>query len=89
MAVSSRQKDQSKRKHDHLSACTYRMEFLGGGCQRWSEEIETESTDIDGQRNKEGGGDDRVETEACSLIKNSGSDGQPVKMSEYWSDVNM
>ena len=36
-----------------------------------------------------GGGGDVVETEACSLIENSGSDGQPVKMSEYWSDVNM
>ena len=36
-----------------------------------------------------GGGDDGVETEACSLIGKSGSDRQPVKMSEYWSDVNM
>ena len=36
-----------------------------------------------------GGGGDGVETEACSLIGNSGSDRQPVKMSEYWSDVNM
>ena len=35
------------------------------------------------------GGGDGVETEACSLIGNSGSDRQPVKMSEYWSDVNM
>ena len=25
----------------------------------------------------------------CSLIGNSGSDRQKVKMSEYWSDVNM
>ena len=32
--------------------------------------------------------DDGVETEACNLIGNSGSDGQPVKMSEYLSDVN-
>ena len=30
-----------------------------------------------------------METEACSLIENSGSDRQPVKMSQYWSDVNM
>ena len=36
-----------------------------------------------------GGGGDGVETEACSLKGNSGSDGQTVKMSEYWSDVNM
>ena len=35
------------------------------------------------------GGDDGVETEACDLIGNSGSNGQPVKMPEYWSDVNM
>ena len=31
-----------------------------------------------------GGGDDGVEKEACNLTGNSGSDGQPVKMSEYW-----
>ena len=36
-----------------------------------------------------GGGGDGVETKACSLIGNSGSDRQPVKMSEYWNDVNM
>ena len=36
-----------------------------------------------------GGGDDGVETEAYNLTGNSISDGQPVKMSEYWSDVNM
>ena len=35
-----------------------------------------------------GGGGDDVETEACNLIGNSGSNGQPVKMVEYWSDVN-
>ena len=26
--------------------------------------------------------------QACNLIGNSGSDGQPAKMSEYWSHVN-
>ena len=36
-----------------------------------------------------GGGVDGVETEARSLIGNSDSDRQPVKTSEYWSDVNM
>ena len=36
-----------------------------------------------------GGGGDGVETEACSPIGNSSSDRKPVKMSEYWSDVNM
>ena len=64
MAVSSRQKDQSKRHHDHLLSCTRRVE-----------EIVKESTD--------------VETEVCSLVGNSGSDRQPVKMSEHWGDLNM
>ena len=36
-----------------------------------------------------GGGGDGVKREACSLIGHSGSDRQAVKMSEYWSDVNM
>ena len=36
-----------------------------------------------------GGGGDGVETEACSLIGNLGSDRQLVKTSEFWSDVNM
>ena len=36
-----------------------------------------------------GGDGDGVETEACNLIGNSGSDRQPVKMSEYWSDMNV
>ena len=36
-----------------------------------------------------GGGGDGVGTEACNLMGNSGSDGQPVKRSEYWSDMNM
>ena len=31
MAVSSRQKDQSKRKHDHLLFCTYRVDFEKAG----------------------------------------------------------
>ena len=35
------------------------------------------------------GGGDVVETETCSLIGTSRSERQPVKMSEYWSDVNM
>ena len=42
-----------------------------------------------GQRDKLGGGGDVIETEAYNLTGNSISDGQPVKMSEYWSDVNM
>ena len=34
--MSYRQKDQSKRKHDHLMSCTDRVEFWGGGCRHWS-----------------------------------------------------
>ena len=51
--------------------------------QHWNEEIEQESTDVEGQRDKRGGGGDGIDTEACSLIENSGCDRQPVKMSEY------
>ena len=36
-----------------------------------------------------GGGGDGVKREACSLIGSSGSDRQPLKISDYWSDVNM
>ena len=36
-----------------------------------------------------GGGGDGVESKVCNLMGNSGSDEQPVKMSEYWSDMNM
>ena len=32
---------------------------------------------------------DGVETEACCLIGNSGSDRKPVKISDYWSYVNI
>ena len=42
-----------------------------------------------GQRDKLGGGGDVIETEAYNLTGNSISDGQLVKMSEFWSDVNM
>ena len=35
------------------------------------------------------GGGDGVETYSCNLVENSSSDGQRVKMSEYWSDVDM
>ena len=35
------------------------------------------------------GGGDGFETEACSLIGNSGSGSQPVKMSDCWYDINM
>ena len=54
MAVSSRQMDQRNRKHDHLLSCTYRVEFWGSWCQHWSEETKKESTDVEGQRDKQG-----------------------------------
>ena len=43
-----------------------------------SEEIEKESTDHKVREIRKGGGGDGVETEACSVIGNSGSDRQPV-----------
>ena len=49
-----RQKDQSKRKHNHLLSCTYRLGLWGGGCRHWNKEIEKESTDVEGQRDKLG-----------------------------------
>ena len=54
MAVSSRQRDQSKRKHGHLSSHTYAVEFWGGECRHWSEKIEKKSRDVEGQRYKQG-----------------------------------
>ena len=64
------------------------MEFHGDGFWHWRQEIEKESTAVEGQISRSGVGDG-VETEACSLVGNSGSDRQPMKMSAYWSDVNM
>ena len=51
--MSSRQKGQNKRKHDHLSFCVYRMGVLGGRCQHWNEEIERESTDARDRKDKQ------------------------------------
>ena len=84
MAVSSRQKVQSKRKHDHLSSCTYKVEFeeagSGTGAKRPRRRLQMEKV----REISRGGGGDGVETEAYNIIGNSSSDGQPVKMSEYW-----
>ena len=83
MAPSSRQKDQSKRKHDHLLSCTYRVDFeeadVGTGAKRSRRRVQMlKVREI--SRAEE---DDGVETEGCNPIGNSGSDRQPVKMSEY------
>ena len=52
MAVSSRQKGQNERRHDHLSSCIHIVEVLGGGCQHWNEEVEQETRDEGYQRDK-------------------------------------
>ena len=51
--MSSRQKGQNKRRHDHLSSCVYRVGVLGGRFQHWSKEIEKESTDARDQKDKQ------------------------------------
>ena len=45
MAVSSRQKGQNERMHDHLSSCIYIVEVLGDVCQHWNEGVEQENRD--------------------------------------------
>ena len=53
MAVSSRQKSQIERRHDHLSSSVYIVEVLGDGCQHWSELVEQENRDEGYQRDKQ------------------------------------
>ena len=52
MAVSSRQKGQNERRHDHLSSCVYIVEVLGDVCQHWNEVVELENRDEGYQRDK-------------------------------------
>ena len=52
-AVSSRQKGQNERRHDHLLSCIYMVEVLGDGCQHWNEEVEEENGDEGYQRDKQ------------------------------------
>ena len=66
--MSSRQKFQNKRGHDHLSSCIYRVGVLGGRCQHWSEEIGRESTDARDQKNKQEKVVDGVETKAGNFV---------------------
>ena len=53
MAVSSRQKGQNERRHDHLSSCIYIVEVLGDECQHWNEVVEQENRDEGYQRDKQ------------------------------------
>ena len=83
-----------EKKQKEINSPTKKVLFLseamtGGGCRHWSEEIEKESTDEAGQKLAGDGGGDNFETEACSLVGNSGSDGQSMKISEYRADVDM
>ena len=66
MAVSSRQKDQSKRKHDHLLSCTYRVDFeeadVGTGAKRSRRRVQMQKVrEISGD-----GGGDGVDGLACT-----------------------
>ena len=50
VAVSSRQKGQNERMHDHLLSCIYIVEVLGDGCQHWNKEVEKKNRDEGYQR---------------------------------------
>ena len=52
MAVSSRQKGQNERRHDHLSSCIDIVEVLGDECQHWNEVVEQENRAEGYQKNK-------------------------------------
>ena len=83
MAVSSRQKGQNERRHDHLSSCVYLVEVLGDGCQHWNEVVEQridmkDIREISGSR-----GVNRTETEAGNFVRDTSLDRQPVELSEY------
>ena len=52
MAVSSRQKGQNERRHDHLSSCVFIVDVLGERCQHCNKEAEQENKDEGYQRDK-------------------------------------
>ena len=52
MTVSSRQKGQNERRHDHLSSCVYIADVLGDMCQHWHEVVKQENRDEGYQRDK-------------------------------------
>ena len=71
MAVSSRQKGQNERRHDHLSSRVYIVEVLGDGCQHWNEVVEQRIDmkyirEISGSR-----GVNRTETEAGNFVRDT------------------
>ena len=68
VAVSSRQKGQNERTHDHLSSCIYIVEVLGDGCQHWNKEVEKENRDEGYQRDKQSRGVNGTETEASNFV---------------------
>ena len=74
MAVSSRQKGQNERKHDHLSSCVYIVDILGDRCQHWNEvssrRIEMKDIrEISGSRGVNG-----TETEAGNFVRDTSLD---------------
>ena len=76
MAVSSRQKGQNGRRHNHLLSCVYIVEVLGDKCQHWNEVVEQENRDegyqireISGSRGVNG-----TETEADNFIRDTSLD---------------
>ena len=74
MAVSSRQKGQNERRHDHLSCCVYIVEVLGEGVStgtKWpSRRIEMKDIrEISGSR-----GVNVSETEAGSFVRDTSLD---------------
>ena len=83
--MSSRQKYQSKRNQDHLCLALIEWNFeeavFGTGAKRSRRRVQMRTA----REIRRGGRGDGVETVACSLTGNSGSDRQPVKMSEYWT----
>ena len=50
VAVSSRQKGQNERMHDHLLSYIYIVEVLGDGFQHWNKEVKKENRDEGYQR---------------------------------------
>ena len=74
VVLSSRQKDQNDRRHDHLSSCLYIMDVLGDGCQHWNEEIEQENRD-EGYREISGSrGVNGTETKAGNFVRDTSLD---------------
>ena len=74
MAVSSRQKGQNERRHDHLSSCVYLVEVLGDGCQHWNEVVEQENRDEDIREISGSGEVNGTETETGNFVRDTSLD---------------